>query len=105
MYAGGAGVAQDDSQAVRWWKQAAEQGDASAQFNLGLAYRDGRGLPQDYSEALMWLMVAAQRMSGADKEKGTDVRDALARKLSPSQVAGAEKLARERLKTFESRKP
>jgi len=35
---GGQGVPQDDAAAVRWWKKAAEQGDATAQGNLGTAY-------------------------------------------------------------------
>ena len=37
------GVLQDDQAAFKWWTLAAEQGDASAQFNLGLMYATGRG--------------------------------------------------------------
>ena len=40
---------------------AAEQGVASAQFNLGLMYADGRGVPQDYQEALKWYRLAAEQ--------------------------------------------
>lgn len=32
----------------------AEQGHATAQFNLGLVYSEGRGVPQDYREAIRW---------------------------------------------------
>ncbi|MFK5041891.1 hypothetical protein ACI3P4_13550 [Glaesserella parasuis] len=32
--------------------KAAEQGDASAQFNLGLKYQNGQGVSQDYHQAL-----------------------------------------------------
>ena len=35
MYAFGHGVAGDDAQAVQWYRRAAEQGLAAAQFNLG----------------------------------------------------------------------
>ena len=80
-------------------------GNASAQFNLGLSYRDGRGLPQNDSEALRWLTVALRRLSGVDRKKCVEVRDALAKKLSPSQVAEANKLAREWIDAFERLKP
>ena len=32
----------------------AEQGDAEAQFLLGVRYRDGTGVPQDDAEAVRW---------------------------------------------------
>ncbi len=38
MYAKGRGVTQDDAQAVRWFRKAADQSDALAQNNLGLMY-------------------------------------------------------------------
>tara|TARA_B110000116_G_scaffold260112_1_gene262885 strand:+ start:972 stop:1109 length:138 start_codon:yes stop_codon:yes gene_type:complete len=34
-YATGRGVSQDDAEAVRWYRLAADQGDADAQFNFG----------------------------------------------------------------------
>ena len=34
---------------------AAEQGDADAQFNLGVMYGNGRGVPQDDAEADRWF--------------------------------------------------
>ena len=37
----GQGVPQDYQEAVKWYRLATEQGDAQAQFNLGLMYRDG----------------------------------------------------------------
>jgi len=42
-------------------RKAAEQGDASAQFNLGGMYYDGRGVPQDYAEAARWYRKAAEQ--------------------------------------------
>jgi len=39
----------------------AEQGDASAQFNLGVAHLDGEGVPQDYVEAVKWFRKAANQ--------------------------------------------
>lgn len=57
---------QDDSEAVRWYTMAAEQGDADAQFNLGNAYYHGRGVRRDYRQAAYWWQRAAdQGDSGA----------------------------------------
>ena len=38
MYANGEGVLKDEAEAVRWYRLAAEQGHAAAQFNLGNSY-------------------------------------------------------------------
>ena len=35
MYRNGQGVTQDNAEAVKWYRKAAEQGYAAAQFNLG----------------------------------------------------------------------
>ena len=51
MYDQGRGVAQDDAEAMRWWRLAAEQGLADAQYNLGVSYVTGEGVPQDYVQA------------------------------------------------------
>ncbi len=37
--------------ALREFRGLAEQGNASAQFNLGVMYGKGHGVPQDYAEA------------------------------------------------------
>jgi hypothetical protein len=39
----------------------AEQGNAEAQDNLGLMYRDAKGVPQDYAEAVRWFRKAAEQ--------------------------------------------
>ena len=46
-YRDGTGMPQDDTEAVKWFRKAAEQGDASAQNDLGVMYQNGRGVPQD----------------------------------------------------------
>jgi TPR repeat protein len=61
MYANGESVARDDEQAVRWFRSAAEQGDADAQFNLSFMYLNGEGVPQDYEEAIRWFRAAAEQ--------------------------------------------
>ena len=42
-------------------KKAADSGDAVAQYNLGVMYRDGEGVPQDYAEAMKWFRLAAEQ--------------------------------------------
>ena len=39
----------------------ADQGVASAQFNLGLIYLEGQGVPQDGAEAVRWYRLAAEQ--------------------------------------------
>lgn len=46
--------------AARWRRRRAEQGDARAQFGLGLMYDAGQGVPQDDSEAAKWYRKAAE---------------------------------------------
>jgi TPR repeat protein len=49
----------DYAAAFAEWKPLAEQGYASAQFNLGTMYMRGEGVSQDYAEAVEWLRRAA----------------------------------------------
>ena len=60
MYDNGEGVRQDKSEAVRWYRKAAEQGNANAQCNLGMAYQSGEGVRQDYEEARKWYRRAIE---------------------------------------------
>ena len=61
MYAKGQGVPQDYKQAVKWYTEAAEQGNASVQYNLGVMYYNGQGVPQDYKQAVKWYIKAAEQ--------------------------------------------
>jgi TPR repeat protein len=54
-------VPQNDAEAVKWYRLAADQGDARAQFNLGFSYDNGRGVPQNHAEALKWFRLAADQ--------------------------------------------
>ena len=40
---------------------AAEQGDAAAQYNLGLCYEEGKGVATNYVTAVQWFRKAAER--------------------------------------------
>jgi TPR repeat protein len=56
---GGYQLPQDDAEALRWWRKAAEQGYARAQYDLGKAYDLGIGVQQDHVEAIRWWRKAA----------------------------------------------
>ena len=51
----------DYATAFRGFFGLAKQGDAVAQFNLGVMYDNGRGVPQDYGEAERWYRRAAEQ--------------------------------------------
>ncbi len=62
---------QDNAEATKWFRKAADQGDANAQLNLGLMYRKGQGVPQDYVSAAVWFRKAAeQRIADAQAMLG-----------------------------------
>ena len=95
MYANGRGVPPDYREAMRWYRKAAEHGNADAQYNLGLMYRDGQGIAQDFVVAHMWLNLASSKSTGDDQKKRSAARDALAAKMTPQQIAEAQRLTRE----------
>src|SRR4029077_2019225 len=51
----------DYAKALRLIRPLANDGDAAAQFNLGVMYVTGRGVQQDYSAAALWFRKAAEQ--------------------------------------------
>jgi len=49
------------AEAMSQWLPLAEQGYASAQYNVALLYRNGWGTAQDLGEAIMWYWAAASQ--------------------------------------------
>ena len=49
------------TEAVKWYRKAAEQGHAGAQNNLGVCYENGYGVTKDYAEAVKWYRKAAEQ--------------------------------------------
>ena len=84
MYADGIGVAEDDEEALHWFRQAADQGSLEAQSELALMYSLGRGVRRDHTRAAYWYArladaghATAQYLLGVMHEDGTGVeRDA-----------------------------
>ena len=51
----------DYATALRLFRPLADQGDALAQYNLGVMYSNGQGVPQNYAEAMKWYRLAANQ--------------------------------------------
>ena len=52
---------QEYAEAKRWYRKAADQGDAVAQNKIGVLYDNGLGVPQDSAEAARWYRMAAEQ--------------------------------------------
>ena len=57
----GNGVPQDSVEAAEWFRKAAEQGDAYAQWRIGVMYRNGEGVPKNSVKAAEWFRKAAEQ--------------------------------------------
>ena len=53
------GVEPDSREAIRWFREAADQGHPDAQNSLGVAYSDGKGVERGDEEAVKWFRAAA----------------------------------------------
>ncbi|MCH9020157.1 MAG: SEL1-like repeat protein, partial [Proteobacteria bacterium] len=89
LHGRGKGLPTDYAAAARWFREAAEQGHAEAQFNLGILYATGAGVERDRVQALMWLILA----DSAGVEAARERRRQIAAELSPPDVEEAEILA------------
>lgn len=79
------------AQGAAWLLKAAEQGNTAAGCYLGLLYLRGEGVPQNDVQSHMWFSLAA---AGGDKY-GSKGRDFVAKRMTPAQIAEAQKLVRE----------
>lgn len=64
----GDGVKKDYKQAAEHYLNAAKNGHAKAQNNLGLLYLEGLGVEKDKHQAALWMMKAAEQGLGAAQE-------------------------------------
>jgi TPR repeat protein len=98
MYEKGQGVLQDFAEAASWYLKAADQGYVWAQNNLGVLYQYGRGVPQDLVQAHMWFNLAATYAPASEaRNRVLAIRNraVVTGKMTPAQLAEAQKLARE----------
>ena len=76
--------------------QAAAKGIFFAQSNLGRLYENGQGVPQDYVVAHMWYNLAASRETiPSQRDWVVERRELLAAKMTPTQIAEAQRIADE----------
>ena len=67
MYSEGLGVAENGTEAVKWFRKAAEQGYSIAYYNMGLMYELGNGVTKDMGEAVGG--IGKRRMKGMNRQK------------------------------------
>ncbi len=94
LYAKGEGVQKSAGEAAFWYHKAAEESlvpNAEAQRALGSMYAEGAGVPKDTLLAYMWWNLAAASGNESAKKK----RDDLETRLTPEQIAEAQKLSRD----------
>ncbi len=81
-------VQQDYAKAVIWYRTAAEEGHAAAQYNLGAAYTNGTGVETNKETAVDWFFKAGQAFLKEDSR--TKARQAVTaiEHVAPGHVLG-----------------
>ncbi len=92
--------------ALKWWIKAADHGSRLAQFQLGNIFKEGDGVPQDFVQAYKWFDIAAAThgaeidklppsTSPDDNQMEINYREDVAKHMTATQIAQAQKVARE----------
>ena len=84
-----------DYDALTQFESEASKGRIEALYNLGLAYSTGQGVRVDYVAAHKWFNLAAMKGVG----EARNWRAQISREMSASQIAEAQRQAREWLRT------
>lgn len=95
MYEDGRGIPQDYTKARQWYEKAAAQDDAGAQFQLGGLYLGAKGVPRDIVRTYMWWNLASAHSMGDLQMIAADLRDKVARRMTPAQIAEAKRLTQQ----------
>ncbi|HTO64578.1 MAG TPA: tetratricopeptide repeat protein [Bradyrhizobium sp.] len=93
LYENGYGAPQAYGAAADLYTSAAISGNPFGQYMLGLMYDKGHGVPQDFVLAYKWLNLAAARASRGERDYFLRLRNAVASKMSPAQIAEGQRLA------------
>lgn len=91
LHYNGTGVPKNYAEAAKWFRKAAEQGSAHAQSILGHIYWYGEGVPKDFTQAHAWINISAANGFHMAKLEMPIYED----EMTPTQIAEAQKLARE----------
>ena len=90
MHDKGRGVPENDAEAIQWFRKAAAWGHVESQINLGVMHAQGQGVRQDNVMALYWFTLASAKGS----RYAWLNRQLLAGRMTSSEIAAAEKLAK-----------
>jgi uncharacterized protein len=95
MFISGRGVSQDLQTGFEWVKASADVGYLDAQLLLGLMYGSGKGTLQNYVMSHMYFNLASISSIGTEerRKQATEMRDAITKQMTPSQIAEAQKIA------------
>lgn len=88
----GEGTTRNEAEGLKWNRLAAEQGYSLSQAELAARYSKGQGVPQSDVEAYKWARLAAAQ----NDESAKKLEASLKAKLTPAQLAEAEKLLADR---------
>jgi TPR repeat protein len=91
MYFVGQGIPQDYAETLKWYRRAADQGLSLAQFALGLIYYMGQAVPEDKVLAHKWFNLSAAQ----GQTQAAFLQNNLASRMTPAEIADAQRLARE----------
>jgi TPR repeat protein len=61
MYHSGDGLKKDSTEAAKWYRKAAENGEVNSQYILGFYYATGNGVTQSDVNAYKWWNIAAKQ--------------------------------------------
>lgn len=93
MYSFGQGVSQDDKEAARWFKLAANKGLTDAQRDLGTMYYLGRGVSKNLVLAQMCFNVAAaNKYDSILGDAQAKLHDEISKQLTENQISEAQEL-------------
>ena len=84
----GAGTTKKSQETVRRDRLTVEQGNASAQYDMGLMYARGTGVRRDYVQAYLWLSLAAAQGHNSARK----YRDKIDKEMTIGQAATARRL-------------
>lgn len=86
---GEGGLPRNLGEYLRWTRRAADRGNRGSMESLAESFHTGTGVPQDFVQAHMWANLAGARGS----VRATKLRDELAAKMTPDQIAEAQRAA------------
>lgn len=92
----GMGVPKSMQEAEKWYRRAADAGNSWSQFYFGDKCEHGKGVPMDLVSAHAWYNLASRSMGDEQLWKNAkSARDRVALKLTPEELARAEKIVRD----------